>query len=238
MTARRDLKRAFLVPLVVLGGLALAGCKGEDRPLVDVIDGDGGTGSVSASGEPAPSTGGATTGSGYQVATNVDSYFAMALDLQDIRAIMAPATQGQRVDWAAAAAIYENGKNQMVASGVRSLASQPNANVQAVFPNGEAVYGRPDFINALVRDGLNGTGRAAGMSDAARRQIVDKGIQMLFYGKALQEFTASKTRLDTNAANPAGPVDETWAIIAGAPDANMSRSLSLLATAAQREREF
>ncbi|MGH2377199.1 MAG: hypothetical protein ACRDGT_01845 [Candidatus Limnocylindria bacterium] len=224
--------------------IALTACTGEGRPNVDVIE-NGGTGtgsaSVSVSGPaaaPAPAAGGA----GYSVVSNVDIYFAMALDLRDIRAAMAPAAQGEPVDWAAAKAIYENGKNQLRADGARSLASIPNDAVHAIFPNGAAVYGRPDFINAIVRDGLDGTGRAQGVSDNARRQMVDKGIQMLIYGKALQEMEAAKTRVaEGNTDNARGAphaVDEAWGAVAGAPDNNLNRPYALLQTASGREGNF
>ena len=61
-----------------------------------------------------------------------------------------------------------DGKNQLRADGTaRSLKSIPNESVQAVFPNGAQVYGSPDFINALIMDGLNGTGRGQGRVAAA-----------------------------------------------------------------------
>jgi hypothetical protein len=175
--------------------------------------------------------------------SNVDVYFAMGLDLRDMRALMQPATQGQPVDWAAVTAIYANGKNQTRADGTaRSLASIPNDAVQAVFPNGATVYGRANFIDLMIRDGLNGTGRAQGISDDARRQIVDKGIQMLIYGKALQEMDAAKTRVaqgnTDNATGGPHAVDEAWGAIAGSPDNNGARPHSLLQTATGREGNF
>src|SRR5262245_33645773 len=182
--------------------ISLVGCTGEDRPQVDVIGGGGpagGSASVSASGPPSTVASGSTAvgGTKYAVQGNFDIYFAMAADLKEMRELMAPASQGQPVDWAKVRAIYEQGKYEInpTSGAVRSLASLPNDAVHAVFPNGPTAYGRADFINAIVRDGLNGTGRAQGVSDDTRRQIVDKGVQMLFYGKALQEFVAAKTRV-------------------------------------------
>lgn len=240
-----DGTRSRLFATGVVLAITLTACTGEGRPNVDVIEGEGnGTGSASVSvsgpaGAPAPAAGGA----GYSVVSNVDVYFAMALDLRDIRAVMAPATQGNPVDWAAAKAIYENGKNQLRADGTaRSLASIPNDAVHAIFPNGAAVYGRPDFINAIVRDGLDGTGRGQGASDNARRQMVEKGIQMLMYGKALQEMGAAKTRVGEgktdNSTGAPHAVDEAWGAVAGAPDNNLNRPHGLLQTAAGREANF
>jgi hypothetical protein len=233
---------SFVYAGVAVIALLVAACDGEDRPRVDVIGDGEGSVSVSASAS-GPGASGMLPGSGYTPVSNVDIYFQMSLDLRDIRTIMAAAATGQPVDWAAARAIYENGKNQVQASGSpRSLASIPNEAVQAVFPNGAAVYGRPDFINALVRDGLNGIGRAQGASDATRRQIVDKGIQMLFYGKALQEMDSARARVaqgnTDNATGAPHAVDEAWAVVAGLPDSSMELSQSLLATAIGRESNF
>ncbi|MGH2601796.1 MAG: hypothetical protein ACRDJ9_20730, partial [Dehalococcoidia bacterium] len=86
------------------------------------------------------------------------------------------------------------------------------------------------------------TGRAQGLSDDARRQIVDKGLQMILYGKALQELEAAKTRVQQgntdNATGAPHAVDEAWAAIAGAPDPNGARAYGLLATASGREGNF
>jgi hypothetical protein len=224
--------------VAALAGVALAaaGCRGEGRPNVEVIGGAE-TASVSEL-EPEGAAGGtpASAGGGYPVGTNVDIYFAMALDLRDIRAVLSPPTG--RPDWAAAQAIYEQGRNQRGANGAtRPLASLPNDAVHAVFTNGPAVFGRAAFVDGLVRDGLAGTGRAAGLSDDARRQIVEKALMMLFYGKALQELAAARTRVASGAANAVGPVDETFAILAG-PVENNARPHALLATAAERERDL
>lgn len=217
---------------ILAGALMLIACDGEDRPQVEVI---GGTGSVSVSDiGPEPGFSNPSLGANrYAVAANVDPYFAMGADLRDVRTIL----DKTPVDWSAAAAIYENGKNQTTSAGVRSLASIPNDTVHAVFPNGAAVYGRPDFINALVRDGLAGTGRAAGLPDAARRKFVENGIQMLIYGKAMQEFNAAKSNLEGGSTNSSAQVDEAWAMIAG-PLQGSLYPFSLLHTADEREIEF
>jgi Low iron-inducible periplasmic protein len=224
--------------------LLAAACGGEDRPDVDVIEDGGngsGSGSVSASGAPSgPSTGAA----GYTPVSNVDIYFDQALDLRDLRGVMQPATQGQPVDWAAARAIYEQGKNAKRGDGtprpLKTLAT--DANVLALFPNAEMVYGNASFLDTHVTDALNGTGAAQGQSDNARRQMVDKGVQAILYGKALQELAAAKTRveqgnLDNNTGAPHA-LDEAWGLIAGRPDESGNLAYGLLATATGREDNF
>ena len=213
---------------------------------MDVIGGGGSVSvSASASGSGELTLPGAIGGSTrYMPVSNVDTYFQIGLDIRDIRAIMSPAAQGQPVDWAAARTVYENGKNQVNAAtgAIRPMASLPNEARQAMFPNGAAVYRRPNFIDAIVHDGLNGTGRAQGVSDDARRQIVDKGLQMIAYSVALQEMDAGSTRLASgntdNATGAPHVVDEAWATVAGAPDDNGALSNSLLATAVSRETNF
>jgi len=233
--------------MVFITAAIMAACSGEDRPEVDIIvDGEGGgSGSVSVSGVDGPGIiptripGSAT----YQTVGNVDIYFAMGADLRDIRTIMQPATQGLPVDWPAASAIYEQGKNQKRADGsVRSLASVANTDVYAMFPNGAAVYGSADFINDIVRGGLTGTGRGADLSDDARRDLVDKGILMLMYGKALQELEAAKARIAQgnrdDATGAPHAVDEAWAAILGPQDNAGGYSVGLIGTALGRESNF
>ncbi len=230
--------------LLVAFALILTGCRGENRPNVEVIGGAD-TASVSdidvppEGGSPAAKPPGGGTGTvsiGYVPEANVDLYFAMSLDRRDMRTALT-LSQGPP-DWARALAIYEQGKNAIRPNGTpRPLAGLPNDAVHAVFPDGPAVYGRQKMIDGVIRDGLHGTGRAAGLSDDARRRIVDKGILMLFYATALQEFTASQARLEANAANPTVPLDETFAILAGAPEGN-ARPYGLFAVASDREKDF
>jgi hypothetical protein len=244
--ARNAFWIAKAVAVLTLAAL-LTACGGEDRPQRPNVEVIGGTDTVSVSassiapeptGPSTPRQAGSPTAaapSKYAPSSNVDPYFAMGADLRDMRAAM-PA--GGTPNFAAVEELYTRGKNQTLANGmVRPLANVPNDAVHAVFPNGAAVYGRPNFIDAIIRDGLAGTGRAAGLPPAARRQIVEKGILVLFYGKALQEFEAARVRLASNAANPNVPVDEVWAILAG-PSSSGSYPDSLLATAASRERDF
>jgi hypothetical protein len=224
--------------------LALPACRGESRPNVEVIGGEE-TVSVSdlapeetegAAGRTPTGGAAASAGGGYAPAVNVDSYFAMGLDLRDIRAALG--LPDGRPDWASAEAIYAKGKNQRLANGgVRALAELPNDTVQALFPGGPAVYGRARFVDGIVRDGLAGTGRAAGLSDDARKQVVEKGVLMLFYGKALQELGAAGARHEASQANAPVPVDETFAILAG-PLEGSARPHSLLAVAGDRERDL
>ena len=250
MSLKLKFRALVLVPLAG-AALMLVGCSGdgEDRPTVDVITGSPGTGgaptgSVSASGAdvagPQPTQ---VPGAIYNVVSNVDSYFAIGLDMRDMRGLLANAAEGRSVDWPAVTALYEQGKNQKRADGtVRPLAALADAAVHGVFPNGAGVYGSPTFIDKIIRDGIAGTGRTQGMTENARRNIIDKGILMLAYGKALQEMEAAKTRiaernLDNNTGAPHA-VDEAYATVAGALDGSGIRSYSIFGTATAREINF
>lgn len=234
MTVRnRSWRRTWLAP-VAAATLLLAACgsEGEDRPNVDVIAGGGGTGSVSGE-EPA-----VTLGAGYTASTNQDANLAIGLDLKDMRALMSAAARNESVDWAAVTAIYANGKNQLVNGSVRSLSSLAKGNANSVFPNGAAVYGRPEIVDGIIRDGLAGTGRAAGFSDNGRRQLVDKGVQVLMYALGQQRLAEATTAMSGNTTTAAATIDAAWAAMTGKPDSNGTQNNGLLATATTREEDF
>jgi len=219
--------------------LTLTAClgPGEDRPGVVAIDPQSETVSVSGI-----ESGSATATSGaseiYTPVSNVDGYFNLSLDLRDIKGLITAD------DWTAAVAIYQDGKNSLHGDGtrrsLRSLATSES--VLAMFPNGEQVYGKPQFLDAHIQIGLNGTGRASELPNGARRQLVDKGIQTVLYAKALQEIKSARTRTaagntdDNNGAPHA--VDEAAALYLGAANEEGIRAFSLSATARSREGNF
>lgn len=174
----------------------------------------------------------------YTPVSDVDGYFNFSLDLRDIKDLI------DAGDWDGAAAIYENGKNFVRSDGtLRSLQSVATSeSVLAMFPNGEQVYGNQQFLDAHIQAGLDGTGRGAGLSDAARRQLVDKGIQAVLYAKALQEIESARTRTaEGNTDNESGAphaVDEAAAIYLGAKNEEGVRAFSLSNTARSREGNF
>jgi hypothetical protein len=236
-------RRTGLTGLVILGaagGAVLTACgDGEDRPGVEVI-GTAGAGSASASGI-GPVTGGNEI---YAPVSNVEGYNNLSLDLQEIRDIMAPARDGGEVDWNAVAAIYQDGKNSLRGDGtLRTLQSiATDEAVLAVFPDGAAVYGDANFLDARMTDAIEGTGVAAGLSDNSRRQIVEKTMLAIVYAKALQEIDAARVKVEeNNLADADGAphnVDEAWGLYAGAANPDGSRPYSLSATALSREGNF
>jgi hypothetical protein len=213
--------------------LLVAACSegpGEDRPNVEVIGG-GGSASVS----------GVVEGYGellYFPVTDQALNLAIGADLRDMRALMSAAAGNQAVDWPAVLAIYEDGKNQSLAGTTRSLAALARDAYPDAFPGGAAVFGRAAFVDAIIRDALTGAGRAAGLGDNARRQIVDRGVQMLQYGLAAQSLHDAQTLMDEgSAAEAAAAVDTGWAALSGARETSMPNN-GLLATALAREEDF
>jgi hypothetical protein len=262
----------FLVVIALMATLAACEGPGEARPGIVAVDpesetvsvsgtgtgsGSGtGTGSGSVSG-PGTTSGAETadgtatgtetaagtgTGSGsgeiYAEVSNVDAYFNFSLDLRDIKELI------EAGDWAGATARYETGEAVVRSDGtLRSLQSLAVSDtVLAIFPNGAEVYGDPQFLDAHIQAGLQGTGRGAGLPDAARRQLVDKGIQAVIYAKALQEIEAARTRTaEGNTDNGSGAplaVDEAAAIYLGPKNEEGIRAFSLSNTARSREGNF
>jgi len=135
-----------------------------------------------------------------------------------MRVLMAAANQSQAVDWPDVLAIYENGKNQTGAGQTRSLASLAN--------------------DAIIRDALTEKGRAAGLGDNARRLIVDRGVQTLQYGLAMESLRVAQERMDAGSGSEAAAaIDAGWATLAGPRETTMPND-GLLATAVAREEDF
>lgn len=233
---RRRAKTSMALALAAL--LLVPACAGEDRPAqVEVI---GGAGVVSISGAD-EGPGGVPSGIRYTTtaANSQEIAFQASLDLQNIRSMVNVAIDGRPVDWPSALAIYEKGRNQKQADGsLRSLASLATDSAHAVFPNGRAVYGDDRFLDTTIRDALNGTGSAQGLSDDVRRAQIDRGIQTLLYANALRALAEAKTRVDAKAANSGATIDEAWGFVAGVTDVDGGRTRSLLQTGIDHETHF
>ena len=213
------MRRPAAAGVVIVASLTLlvAACTGEgpgeDRPQgpggVEVL---GGAGSVSVSG--------VVEGYGselYFPETYQSANLAVGADLRDIRAHLAKAVGGGEVDWAAVSAIYEDGANG---------------------PGPLAALG-PAGLVVIVRDAIAGEGRSAGISDNARRQIVDRGIQgqMFLLGHAALDAAEGRMAAGDGAGATAA-VDEAWAYVSGERDANGAPNNGLLVTGTAREEDF
>jgi hypothetical protein len=215
--------------------LMAVACKPENRPQVETI---GGAGAVSISGAD-ESAGGPPSGIRYTPTTPQDLAAQAGNDLRDLRSVMNVAIDGRPVDWTRATQFYEAGRNQKRPDGsIRSLASLADADAHALFPDGAKVYGRANFIDAMIRDGLTGTGSAAGLSDDARRQYVDRGVSMVIYARALNSMNRAKVALDAKTPGAPAALDEAWAYITGVIDADAQRPFGLLQTAINLETDL
>lgn len=226
-------KRAGGVLVSALLALLVLGCRGEDRPAnVEVI---GGGGFVSISGAD-DTAGGVPTGIRYTGATNQDLAIAAPLDLRDMRAVINVAIDGRPVDWSRAEQFYEAGRNQRRPDGtVRSVAALADADAHGAFSGGAGLYGRTAFIDGLIRDGLTGAGVAEGRTENARRALVERGVQMLLYGRALHALGEAERRVTSDPTAAGAAIDEAWAYVAGPADSDGARPNSLLGAAINLE---
>jgi len=167
----------------------------------------------------------------------------LSLDIRDMGALMNP-PDDKPVNWAAVKAVYEKGGNSKKGDGsARTLAAvATNPKVLAQFPNGAKVFGNPSFLDGNVRAALDGTGRAKGVADKARKQLVDKAILAVLYGEILEELEAAQGKVKEgkldNARGAPHNVDEAWAYYVGARDAKGEYPFALSSTAQKRERNF
>ena len=191
-----------------------AGCSegpGETRPNVEVI---GGGGSVSVSG--------VVEGYGeplYFPVTDQALNLAIGMDLRDMRVLMAAANQSQAGRLAGRPRdLREREEPDRGGRSTRSLASLAK--------------------DGIIRDALTGKGRAAGLGDNARRLIVDRGVQALQYGLAMESLRAAQERMDAGSGSEAAAaIDAGWATLAGPRETTMPND-GLLATAVAREEDF
>ncbi len=180
----------------------------------------------------------------YTLVSDVEPQLRLTLDTRDMGVLMASAQKDEPVNWSAVKEVYEKGRNSKRGDGsFRTLAGVAiNPAVLAQFPNGAQVFGTPSFLDANVRPALEGTGRSRGLSDRARRQIVEKGVLAILYGETLEELEAARSKVQQgnvdNARGAPHNVDEAWAYYAGAQESDGSRPHALSITAQRRERGF
>ena len=212
---------------------------GEDRPGVQVIGKSGAvSGSVSGSVSGPVSAAAVTQVSEhYATVSDVTSHAAIALDMRDIGSLLNAAKTDEAVDWSAITTLYENGANSVKGDGsARTLLSlATSGSVLAEFPGGTDLDGN-------VRAGLSGSWQGRDVDDLVRRQLINKGLQAIIYGKVLQELTAARSKIEQGNTDDASGaphnVDEAWAFYVGAPNDEGIRGWSISATARSRAGNF
>lgn len=178
--------RTLPAGLAAIAVLALAACgTAED------------TTTPAAASSPAPSATAAAPADAYTTGSDVTAHAAIGQDVAAIRELMSGAKDGAAVDWAAVGARFEDGGASTKSDGsARTLAS--------LSPESAAV--------PLVRSAVAGEG---GLSDAARAQLVDKGMIVILAEKVIGELesAAAKVAKGETDAQKGAPhnVDEAYA---------------------------
>ena len=136
------------------------------------------------------------------------------------------------MDWAAITDIYENGRH---ADGRTLKGYATSDSVLAEFP-------ADVDLDANVQAALSGNWAGGEVSDLVRRQLLNKSLQAIIYGKVLQELSSARSQMEQgNLDDDSGAphkVDEAWAFYNGTADSQGNRSRSIANTARSREGNF
>ena len=168
----------------------------------------------------------------YLPVSDVEVHAALAKDMSDIAGLLNAAKSGDTVDYATITDIYENGRH----AGGRTLQGYATGDsVLAEFPG--------DFdLDAVVQAGLTGNWAGRQVDDLVRRQLTNKALQAVIYGKVNQELSSARSQMEQgnldDAKGAPHKVDEAWAFYNGTADANGNRSRSIANTARSREGNF
>ena len=232
----------ILAVAALAAGLVLA-CNGGDGSTGSVSDPGSSGGSVSDTGGSGTPGGTGPTGSGdeiYVPVSGVDGHLAIALDARDIAALL----EASPVDYAAVAQIYSAGKNSKNSDGsFRTLKGfATDAERAEEFADAVAFFGSPTFLDDDVSAAIDGTGEAAGWSDAQRKQAINKGVLRILYHWVRHEMHGAQDKLAAGEVDPADGAphnwDEAWAFYAGAADETGARPYALAGTALKREDNY
>lgn len=188
------------------GLLLLAGCGAEDDEPTAA----------------APVTASSTSSAAatYTPVSDVSSNGAIGKDVAAIRALLEPEQAGAKPDFAAAAKIWSGGKFSKKSDGAnRTLAD----------------FVEKQTVATRVGHALTGRGTAAGLSQDARVETIDKGMVVALGFHALDEFVGAKEKLAAGELDPeegaAHNVDEVWAYF-------NAEGEGVITTAAKRAKDF
>jgi low iron-inducible protein len=183
--------------------------------------------------EPAVTPSGAL--GGYQPISDVGQHAKISLDLCDINALL----DASPIDFAAAGAIYRDGRYSNEATGKRTLgkAAAESRSLENTLGRYERYLGA-SWLDAFVGAALNGTGPFAGEPEAVRRQGVQKGTRnQIVVAWAIHELDAALEKAAkasyTKAAGAPHNWDEVYAYYHGEKP-----ECGPYATAEERGKEF
>jgi hypothetical protein len=172
----------------------------------------------------------------YTPFTNREIYQQIASDYQEIVGLTNEVLQGRPIPSGEILRVYELALHARIGNSSRPLRNfARDAERGSEFPEAASFYGSPTFLDDPVMDAIGnvagGTGSAAGLSPAQRRQHIQKGLQ-----RTLAHWTKHYIMQGGERMN-AGLVDEAWAIYMGKEvDGRYPNSIS--ATAVSREGNF
>ena len=156
----------------------------------------------------------------YEPTSDVTGNAAIGKDVAAIRALLEPEQEGAKPDFTAAAQIWSEGRFSKKSDGTnRTLAG----------------FVEEHPVGTRVAHALAGRGAAAGLSDEARVEWIDKGMVVTLKVHALDELGGAKEKLGAGELDPqegaVHNVDEAWAYF----DAEGE---GVVATAAKRAKDF
>ena len=214
--------KIFTILCVALLSFAVA-CSdddGEDRPGTVSVIGASGSGSASGSASASHAHDHAAIG-GYKPASDVVSHSLVVVDVAEINALLG----ADKIDFAAVKALYEDGKNSVKSSGIRTIAGFARSErSERIWDDYTAYYNDPTWLDTYVTHAIDGTGPFEGEADGVRKQGIQKGIQnQIMIAWALHEVVAAEEKvaagnIDVNKGAPHN-WDEWWAFYHGDNDA-------------------
>ena len=206
-------------------GLLVSGCN-------DTITGTRVEAALTTTTTEAPVTPSAAMG-GYAPVSDVGQHAKLSLDLCDVNAALDAA------NFAAATAVYRDGKNSAEGAGKRTLGNFATESRELEDTLGRYQrYLGASWLDAFVSAALNGTGPFAGESEAVRRQAVQKGARdQIVVAWVLHELDAALQKAAkasyTKASGAPHNWDEVWAYYHGEKP-----ECGPFATAEARAKEF
>ncbi|MBI4498099.1 MAG: hypothetical protein HY689_09400 [Chloroflexi bacterium] len=180
-----------------------------------------------------PATSGPTKSDGiFTPNNNREIYQKISTDYQEIVKLTNQVTEGKPLPAGEILLLYEVGMHTRLGLNSRSLRMFAREAARAQeFAEESAFYQSATFLDDPVFAAIRGTGDAAKMTEAQRRQVIQKGLQRILYHW-------SRRYLEGAAKNGnAGWVEEGWAIYVG-EEQDGKYPNSLAATALAREDNF
>ncbi len=179
-------------------------------------------------------TEGPTASDGHHTATtNREIYRKISTDYQEIAKLTNVIYDGEPLPAANIFLLYEVGMHTRIgprSKPLRNFARDPERAGES--PLAAEFYGSGNFLDSPINDAIRSRGDSAELSDAQRRQAINKGILRILYHWSRHYVIGGCADLDS------GDVDEGWGIYVGLPGDDGTYPHSLSALARSREGNF